>query len=106
MGKAADKHCLFVLFEVRSKGNNYYECVEVSRISIERYMEGSFKVKDILVNEKNIKNRCNCEVYFFDHTGFKEGVIIVLSLESNEVRAFIRSDNKGYSVFRSFFFEF
>ena len=55
---------------------------------------------------KNIKNRCNCEVYFFDHTGFKEGVIIVLSLESNEVRAFIRSDNKGYSVFRSFCFEF
>ena len=67
-----------------------------------------FNTETRAIEEKIVvfENRCNCEVYFFDHTGFKEGVIIILSLESNEVTAFIRSDNIGDSVFRSFFFEF
>ena len=43
-----------MLFEIQLKGDNYYECVEISRINVEEYIEGSFydiEIQDMPYNK-------------------------------------------------------
>lgn len=48
-------HCLFVLFEIQLTGDNYYECIEISRINLEEYVEGSFDIEDMICNKTEQK---------------------------------------------------
>lgn len=38
------RHFSFVLFEIQLKGDNYYECIEISRIDLQEYVEGKKSV--------------------------------------------------------------
>ena len=41
---------LLILFEIRIIKNNYYECVEISRIHLEEHIKGFFDVENMIVN--------------------------------------------------------
>ena len=38
------RNCSFVLFEIQLKGDNYYECIEISRIDLQEYVKGKKSV--------------------------------------------------------------
>lgn len=133
-------HCLFVMFEIQLKADNYFECVEITRINLEEHVDGQFDIEDMVFNEteervlfqvkklsnspslilllydiktKSIEqiitafeNPEECKVYFVDNINCKGGIIVAVSYNSNEIRVYIKNNQRDYRIFKSFSFEF
>ena len=87
-------YCLFVLFEIQLKGDYLHECVELSRINLEEYIEGQFNVDDMVVDE-------NEEKILFGVTKLYNSPSLILLLYDIKTRTIEKSivafENPGYS---------